>query len=254
MYKTMIGKYIPIDSKIHKMNSISKIICLLLFLILLLFDDIILLILLTVLCFVMMLLSKVQIKLYLKSISGLKPLIIFIIIITLLFESSWYLAITSTVKIILGVIYTMILTYTTSKSEITYGFEQVFKPLSLLKIPVKKMSLSLTLALRFIPTIFEQTEKIMKSQASRGIDFRHTNIKGKVIAISSMIVPMFILSFKKANVVADVMEVRLYSLNAKRTNYRFSKWSSFDENIVLIHFGLLLYFILRMVILSSDIL
>jgi energy-coupling factor transporter transmembrane protein EcfT len=79
-------------------------------------------------------------------------------------------------------------------------------------------------------------------------------MKRKVIAVSSMIVPMFILSMKKANVVADVMEVRLYNLNNKRTNYRYRKWNSFDENIVLLHFGLFLYFILRMVIISSDIL
>ncbi|MDD2203008.1 MAG: energy-coupling factor transporter transmembrane protein EcfT [Bacilli bacterium] len=254
MYNTMIGKYIPFNSKIHKMNSTSKIVSVLLFFILLFLDDLLLLVLLTILCFVMMLLTKVPLKLYFKSINVLKILLAFIMVLILAFSSSWYLAITITLKIILGIIYIMILTYTTSKSEITYALERVFKPLSLLKIPVKKMSLSLTLVLRFIPALFEQIEKIMKAQASRGIDFIHTNVKGKMIAISSMIVPIFTLSFKKANATAGVMDVRLYSLNAKRTNYRFNKWSSFDENIVLLHFGLLLYFILRMVIISSDIL
>jgi energy-coupling factor transport system permease protein len=230
------------------MNSASKIICLILFLILLFIDDIILLILLTVLTVIMMLLSKVPLKLYLKVISGLKVLIIFMILITLLFNSSWYIAITSIVKVVLGLIYTMVLTYTTSKSEITYGLEKVFGPLSILKLPIKQMSLSLTLALRFIPTIFEKTEKIMKSQASRGIDFRHTNVKGKVIAISSMMVPMFLLTSKKANAVADAMEVRLYNLNTRRTNYRFHQWHSFDDNMVLIHGALLIYFGLRVIL------
>jgi energy-coupling factor transport system permease protein len=196
----------------------------------------------------MVLLSKVTLKLYLKSISGLKMLIIFLVIITFIFHDSWYLMITSTIKIILGVVYTMILTYTTSKSEITYGLEKVFAPLSIIKVPVKQMSLALTLALRFIPTIFEQTEKIMKSQASRGIDFGHTNLKGKVIAISSMMVPMFILTTKKADAVADVMEVRLYSQDMKRTNYRFNKWTNFDDNMILIHIALLVYFVVRMMI------
>lgn len=249
MYNKMIGKYIPLNSRIHRMNSISKIVCLLLFFALLFIDDIILLGILTALTFVMMLLSKVPLKLYLKSISGLKILIIFMIAITFIFKDSWYLTITSLIKIILGVLYTMILTYTTSKSEITYGLEKVLSPLSILKIPVKQMSLSLTLALRFIPTIFEQTEKIMKSQASRGVDFRHTDLKGKVTAISSMIVPMFILTSKKANIVADVMEVRLYNLNTRRTNYRFNKWCSFDENMILIHIGLLVYFVTRVILL-----
>lgn len=248
MFNTMIGKYIPLNSRLHRMNSISKIICLLLFLAMLLIDDVILLCLLTGLTFIMMISSKVPFKLYLKSVSGLRFLIIFLFIITLIFRDSWYIMITSTVKIILGVLYTMVITYTTSKSEISYGLEKVFSPLKIFKIPVKQMSLTLTLALRFIPTIFEQTEKIMKSQASRGIDFRHVNLKGKIIAITSMMVPMFVLTSKKADVVADVMEVRLYDQDVKGTNYRFNKWHGVDDNLVVFHIGILLYFILRMII------
>lgn len=249
MFNSMIGKYIPLDSQIHKMNSISKVICLLLFLMSLFFNDPFLIATLVILTSIMVTLSKVPVNLYLRSIAGLKMLIIFLVVITFIFHESWYLMITSTIKIILGVVYTMILTYTTSKSEITYGLEKVFAPLSRFKVPVKEMALAITLALRFIPTIFEQTEKIMKSQASRGIDFNHTNIKGKVIAISSMMVPMFILTTKKADAVADTMEVRLYSQNMKRTNYRFNKWSTFDDQMVFLHVAILIFFIVRMMIL-----
>lgn len=247
MYNTMIGKYIPVNSMIHNMNAISKIVCLILFLVMLFINDIILLILLTCLTIIMMILSKVPLKLYLRSVSSLKVLIIFMVIINFIFHGSWYVTITAIVKIVLALIYTMILTYTTSKSEITYGLEKVFSPLRIFKVPVKQLSLSLTLALRFIPTIFEQTEKIMKSQASRGIDFNHSNLRGKIVAISSMMVPMFILTSRKSDVVADVMEVRLYDNSVNRTNYRFSKWRGFDDNIVLLHFGILLYFVLRMI-------
>lgn len=249
MYNTMIGRYIPFDSKIHNMNSISKIICLLLFLILLFLNDYILLSLLTMLTIGMMILSKIPIKIYLKSISSLKVLIIFLLLITLIFKGSWLLITITIIKLVLGILYTMVITYTTSKSEITYGLEKVFEPLNYLKIPVKQMALVLTLALRFIPNIFEQTEKIMKSQASRGIDFRHTNLKGKVIAIASMMVPMFLLTSKKAETVADIMEVRLYNYKAKRTNYRFNSWTKFDDNMILIHVALLTYFLIRMIIL-----
>lgn len=249
MFNTMVGKYIPLNSRIHQMSSISKIICLLLFLFLLFLEDTVLLILLSMLTLLMMILSKVPLKLYLKSVSSLKILIIFMLIITLIFGGPWYQVITSIIKIILGILYTMILTYTTSKSEITFGLEKVFSPLSIIKVPVKQMALSLTLALRFIPTIFEQTNKIMKSQASRGIDFRYANLKGKVIAISSMMVPMFILTSKTADIVADTMEVRMYDYNAKRTAYRPHKWHKFDENMLLLHIGLLLYFVLRVIIL-----
>ncbi|MDD2470215.1 MAG: energy-coupling factor transporter transmembrane protein EcfT [Bacilli bacterium] len=248
MFNIMIGKYIPLNSKIHQMNPISKIICLLLFLILLMFDSTIMLALLSILTILVISFSQIPFKVYLRSIKALKVLIVFLFLITLIFNGSWYQMITSLIKIILGILYTMVLTYTTSKSEITYGLENVFSPLSVFKLPVKQMSLSLTLALRFIPNIFEQTDKIMKSQASRGIDFGHSNVKGKVIAISSMIVPMFILSTRKADMVADIMEVRLYRGDIKRTTYRHHKWSHFDENMILLHLGLLIYNIIRMVI------
>jgi energy-coupling factor transport system permease protein len=193
-----------------------------------------------------MILSRVPLKLYLKSISSLKVLIIFLILITLVFGGSWYQVTTSIIKIVLSILYAMILTYTTSKSEITFGLEKVFSPLKVIRLPIEKMALSVTLAMRFIPTIFDQTQKVMKSQASRGIDFNHTSLKGKVIAISSMMAPMFILTFKKADAVADAMEVRMYDYKEKRTNFRPLRWHNFDENLILLHFGLLLFYTLRM--------
>lgn len=248
MFNTMIGKYIPFNSKIHNMNSKAKLICLLIFLILLFINDYIVLSLLTILTICLMILSKVSLKLYFKSISGLKTFILFIFIITLIFHESWVLMLTSLLKIILGIIYTMIITYTTSKSEITYGLEQLFKPLEKVKLPVKKIALSITLALRFIPSIFEQTQKIMKSQASRGIDFKYSNLKGKITAISSMVVPMFILTAKKSDRVADSMEVRLYNYKAPRTNYRFSKWTNFDDSMIIIHVSILIIYIAKVLI------
>jgi energy-coupling factor transport system permease protein len=248
MFNTVIGKYVPINSRIHYMSSISKIICLLLFLILLLFDNYILLIILTLLTITLILLSKVPLKLYLKSISNLKVLIAFLLLITLIFGGSWYQTITSIIKILLGILYTMLLTFTTSKSEITFGLEKVFSPLKIIRLPIEKISLSITLAMGFIPTIFDQTHKIMKSQASRGIDFNHTSLKGKVIAISSMMVPMFILTFKKSDAIADAMEVRMYDYKEKRTSFRPHRWHNFDENLILFHLGLLLFYTLRMIL------
>jgi energy-coupling factor transport system permease protein len=143
------------------------------------------------------------------------------------------------------VYYTLILTYTTSSTEITYGLEKVFSPFKYMRIPVNKIALSISLALRFIPTIFEQSEKILKSQASRGIDFYHSGIREKVIAVSSMLFPMFILSFKRADNLADAMEVRLYDCNSKRTNYRMNKWTSLDDMMIVLHVGILIFFIIR---------
>lgn len=246
MYNSMIGKYIHIKSLIHNMNSKSKIICLFIFLLSLFSTDYIVLFILTILTLGLMLISRVPLKLYFNSIYGLKIFILFVIIITIVFRGSIAFMMITLLKLIIGILYTMILTFTTSKSEITSGLEKVLEPLEKINIPVKRMALMLTLALRFIPSIFEQTEKIRKSQASRGIDFKYANLKGKIVAITSMIVPMFILTSKKSERIADAMEVRLYGYNSNRTNYRFSKWTNIDDAMIIIHLGILIYAIIRM--------
>lgn len=248
MSNIVLGKYIPKDSPIHKMNSVSKMISLLLFIILLFFDYYLLLGFLAFITIGMLYMSKVPLKIYAKALSGINILLIMYIIITLIFGGTWEVVIITSLKIVLCLLYTMCLTFTTSKSELTYALEKIMTPLALFKVPVAHIALVLTLSLRFIPSIFEQTEKIMKSQASRGIDFKHTNVQGKIIALSSMIVPMFILTSKKANSVADNMEVRLYSLDSKRSSYRASRWTSMDENIILVHIALLAYAIARIVL------
>ena len=135
-------------------------------------------------------------------------------------------------------LYTSILTLTTPPTEITYGLEKLFLPLKLIGIPVNKMALSISLALRFIPTIIDQGNKIIKSQASRGIDYYNSNLKGKILAIKSLIIPMFALSIKKADDLADSMEVRLYNVNSKRINFRQNKWHFYDTFLVLMHLSL----------------
>jgi energy-coupling factor transport system permease protein len=247
MFNVMIGKYFQVDSKIHKMNSKSKIICVILFLILLSIsnNNLIFLGLLTGLTMISMNLSNVPLKWYLKDISNLKWLILFLVVFNLIFNVPLLITLVLITKLILGIIYTMVLTYTTSSTEITYGLEQILKPLRLIKIPVNKIALSISLALRFIPIIFDQTEKILKSQASRGIDFNHSNIKGRIISLSSMLLPMIMLSFKRADALADAMEVRLYNYSNERTNYRINKWNYYDDMMVMLHIFLLALFIIK---------
>ena len=140
-------------------------------------------------------------------------------------------------KIILGVLYSMIFIFTTTFKEITGKLESLLSPFKIFKLPIKQMSLSLSLALKFIPLIFNQAEKILKSQASRGIDFKHSNLKGKVLAISSMLLPMFILSLKRADDIVDCLEVRSYDINKKN---KINKWHLFDKIMLLVHLLLLI--------------
>ena len=159
-------------------------------------------------------------------------------IINLIVGSNLSVTIITLLRLIYVLLYTSILTLTTPPTEITYGLEKLFLPLKLIGIPVNKMALSISLALRFIPTIIDQGNKIIKSQASRGIDYYNSNLKGKILAIKSLIIPMFALSIKKADDLADSMEVRLYNVNSKRINFRQNKWHFYDTFLVLMHLGL----------------
>ena len=242
--KVMIGRYYPINSLVHKMNPLAKIICVLLFIIMsFLTFNIRFNILLLILLILMLCNTKIPFNIYFKTIFSIKWLLLFILIINLIVGSSLNVIIITILRLIYVVLYTSILTLTTPPTEITYGIEKLFSPLKLIGIPVNKMALSISLALRFIPTIIDQGNKIIKSQASRGIDYYNSNIKGKLLAVKALIIPMFVLSIKKADDLADSMEVRLYNVNSKRINFRQNKWRFYDTFLVLMHLGL---FILMM--------
>lgn len=246
MFNTVYGKYFPVISRVHKMNSTSKLICVLLFMLVLTIGTNVFLIgILILLTFLMMLSSKVPLSLYLKSLYGIMPIIAFILICNFILKIPFSHSILVSVKFITGVLYTMILTYTTSTTEITYGLEQIFKPLEKIKIPVNMLASAFSIALRFIPTIFEQAEKILKAEAIRGMDFNHSNFNTKIRALSLMIFPMFSLAFNKIDNLADAMEVRLYNYNYRRTNYRMNKWNKFDDYMVTIHLFILVLFIIE---------
>ena len=145
--------------------------------------------------------------------------------------------------------YSTVLTLTTPPTEITFGLERFLSPLNKLKIPVNKLSLSISLALRFIPTIFDQTTKIMKSQASRGVDYYNSSFKGKVEAVKTMLLPMINLSIKRADMLAEAMEVRLFSFDKERSNYRLNKWRLSDSLVVILHIVFLIIIVVKEVLL-----
>ena len=195
-------------------------------------------IVMSILLILMLFNTKIPANIYIKTVFSIKWLLLFILIVNIIVGSSLQVTIITVLRFIYIVLYTSILTLTTPPTEITYGLEKLFSPLRLIGVPVNKMALSISLALRFIPTIIDQGNKIIKSQASRGIDYYHSNFKGKLLALKSLVIPMFVLSFKKADDLADAMEVRLYNVNSRRTNFRQNKWRFYDTFIVLMHLGL----------------
>lgn len=232
-----IGKYYAIKSPIHSLNPIVKIVCTILFIIaVFLSNNITANLGLLFLIILMVILSKISTTIYLKTILSIKWFIIILFIINILGGVPLKLTVLIMVRLVYIVIYTSILTLTTAPTEITYGLEKVFAPLKLIGVPVNKMALSLSLALRFIPTILDQANKILKSQASRGVDYYNSKLNGKFMAIKAMIFPMISLSLKRADELSDAMEVRLFSIKGKRTNYRINKFGFTDALILLTHF------------------
>lgn len=235
----VIGRYYNTNSLIHKMNPLAKIICVFTYLLITIINNnifISLLMLLTSL--VALVISNIPIGQYIKSISSLKLFILFIIIINIIFGVNLIIIVKQIFSIIGIVIYTSVLTFSTAISEITYGLNQFLLPLKFLKIPINKISLTISMVLRFIPFIIEQANKILKSIASRGIDYNSSDIKGKFLAVKSMITPMFVLTIKKADNLSDSMEVRLFNLNNNRSNYQTNKWDKNDSIIVIFHITL----------------
>ena len=121
-------------------------------------------------------------------------------------------------RLILIVMLSSILTMTTSTTDINLGLEWVLKPFSIIKLPVSEIAMMLSLTLRFIPTLLIETDKIMKAQASRGIDFNEGNLLEKVKQIVALLIPMFFVSITRAEDLANAMESRGYVVGAKRTS------------------------------------
>lgn len=123
------------------------------------------------------------------------------------------------VRIVIMIGVTSLLTFSTSNTDINNGLSSVLKPLKYIKVPVGIISMTLSLTLRFIPTLLEETKKIMKAQSSRGVDFNEGSLKQKVNQIISLLIPMFVISFKRAEDLANAMEARGYVIDAPRTKY-----------------------------------
>lgn len=245
----VIGSYYPVKSKVHFMNPVSKVLCTILYIIMIfLCQDVRLMLLLMLLSVLMIEIAHLPKSIYLRTFRSLKFLIILMIIIYYFIGTDLETVLNMILRLINIVLYTTILTLTTPPTEITYGLQKSMSPLKLLGIPINKMSLSISLALRFIPTIIDQGNKILKSQASRGIDYYASGIKGKFTAVKSMLLPMFILTIRRADTLSEAMQIRLYNINSKRTNFRINKWGFFDTFLFLIHLGILVLIVARLVI------
>ncbi|WP_044747049.1 energy-coupling factor transporter transmembrane component T family protein [Bacillus alveayuensis] len=260
MNSLIIGKYVPRKSLIHQMDPRAKLLIVFLFvLIVFLANNTMTYSLLGLYILIIVLLTKLPIR-YLFN--GLKP-VLWILFFTFLmhviltkegpiifqfgfvkvYEDGVRQGVLITLRFIFIIIMTTILTLTTTPIEITDGMETLLSPLKKWKLPVHELALMMSISLRFIPTLMEESDKILKAQMARGVDFSAGSLKKRLEAIVPLLVPLFINSFKRAEELATAMEARGYRGSEGRTKLRQLHWRLRDTIMILcfaILFGALL--------------
>lgn len=143
------------------------------------------------------------------------------------------------IRIVMMIGITSMLTISTMSTDINNGLEWLLSPFKLIKLPVSAFSMTLAITLRFIPTLFEESKKIMNAQASRGVDFQEGKLHNKVTQIISLLIPMFVISFRRAEDLSNAMEARGYIIGAKRTKLDELRFKFLDYFSFIFSLGLL---------------
>ncbi len=255
--KITIGQYIPGDSLIHKLDPRIKILATLFYMItVFMIEDMILFIPLFILIFISVKISGVKLSLLIK---GLKSIILILVITTvfnlfltpgrILFSigpldvtyEGLYRSIFIVIRIILLIMGTSLMTLTTSPMDLTYGLEKLFGPLKKINFPVSEFALMISIALRFIPTLYEESEKIMNAQKSRGADFESGNIINRAKNMIPLLVPLFLNSMDRADELSTAMEARCYRPGEDRTKLNEM---NIDKTDILVSIILGIFFII----------
>lgn len=256
-----IGQFIRGDSIIHRADPRTKIALTFLYIISIFFiNNIVLYVIPAIYLAIVIYFSKIPFKVFLGNLRPLRALLIITFILNIFFAAgdtillSWRfivitkegldLALHFSFRLVFLIIGSSILTLTTSPVSISDGIESFLKPLKKIKFPVHELAMMMTIALRFIPTLMEETDKIMKAQISRGADFDSGNIFEKAKSMIPLLVPLFISAFRRANDLAMAMEARCYHGDENRTRYRLLKFSLVDFYCILasiLYFALIIY-------------
>ncbi len=234
-----IGQYFPGNSIVHKLDARMKIVLTVLFIAaLFLCGNFISLSVILISAAAVIGLSRISFKTILKSVKPLALIIIITAVINLFYGTGeavaefWvfkitvngiYKALFFSFRITTLIVIGSMLTYTTSPTELTDAIERLFKPLKYIGIDVHMIAMIMTIALRFIPTLVEEIEKITAAQKSRGADMESGNIIKRVKALIPVLIPLFISSFRRARELAYAMECRCYRGGAGRTKMKVSK-------------------------------
>ena len=260
--KLIIGRYLPNHSIVHHLDPRAKLIFVFMFIVYIFFCHsfgtyawIFLLII------VFMKLAKIPFRFLMKGLTPIFFFLIFTFLMHIFFTNGgkilfhWgILTIESdgvlegiyiSLRLIFIVMIATIMTLSTSPIDLTDAFERLLSPLKLVKVPVHQLSMMMSIALRFIPTLMDELEKIILAQKSRGSEISSGSIVTRIKAFIPLMIPLFISAFQRAEELAIAMEVRGYDMNVKRTSYRLLHWRLRDTFalLTLIPIAIILYII-----------
>ncbi len=259
-----LGQYFPGKSPIHLLDPRTKLIMLVIYIVaLFMASGWVSYGLLFVFLAAVIRISMIPLNAIVKGMKPLAMILVFTGVLNLFFTQEgtvlvdfWIITITSgglqravfmTVRILMLITCTFLLTYTTSPIALTDGLEALMKPLNKIKVPVHELSMMMCIALRFIPTLIEETDKIMSAQKARGADFENGSILDRAKALIPILVPLFISAFRRADELATAMECRCYQGGEGRTKMKLLRYTRWDFNA----FGIGIALIVATVALSS---
>ncbi len=251
-----IGQYFPGNSVVHRLDSRVKILLDILYLVIIFtaqsYTGILISVLFMVFCYII---SRIKLIMILKSLKPILPLMIFTGILNLFFIKGetplfqWWIisvypegirmAAFMLLRVISLIVGMSLLTYTTSPIMLTDAIERLLSPLKKLKFPVHELSMMMTIALRFIPTLVEETDKIMAAQKARGAELDCGGLIKKAKALVPVLIPLFVSAFKRASELATAMECRCYRGGEGRTRLRQLRTAPRDYIAIVIMLALL---------------
>ena len=243
-----LGQYYPSGSIMHRLDPRMKFILSIAYIVAgFLCKNVIAFAVLFLSTVLLVVISKIPMRIVLKSIKAIIFIIVFTAIINIfltkgeaeepllkwkfieIYESGLYNALFIVVRILAMIIGTSIfLTYTTTPIQLTDAIERLFSPLKVIRVPVHEFAMMMTIALRFIPTIVEETEKIMAAQKARGTDFSNGPLTKRIKALIPIIIPLFVSAFRRAGDLATAMTCRCYRGGEGRTRMNVLKLSYRD--------------------------
>ncbi|QTJ35675.1 energy-coupling factor transporter transmembrane component T family protein [Dolosigranulum pigrum] len=261
MDKLIFGRYVTGDSLIHRLDPRAKLLSTLLFVVIIfLANNWMTYLGLALFVGLGIYLSDIKLSFFINGVKPLIWLILFTVLLQVVFTAgdkvlfSWWVIVISKeglvngafifMRFVLIIFMTTLLTLTTMPMSLTEAIEYLLHPGKKIGVPVHEIALMLSIALRFVPTLMDETEKIMNAQRARGIDFGEGNLYNQMKSIVPMLIPLFVSSINRAEELATAMEARGYKGGEGRTKFRQLTWQRRDTYLLGVYLAMTIFLII----------